>query len=108
MLPMFFVFSNRERAAPQLENPGEPSGADEHPCSVMRHKGKMEFIGVYWSPYLCSHHHHQGKRQAEGTLKKFEKLFVRGTVSLWIELISTNRAWAVKVWFGFCCLPSPR
>ncbi|KAL2298004.1 hypothetical protein Nmel_016964 [Mimus melanotis] len=33
-----------ERAAPQLEDPGEPSGADEHLCSTrpMRHKGKME------------------------------------------------------------------
>lgn len=57
MLPMFFfLFSNGERAAPQLEDPGELSGADEHPCSMrpMRHKGKME-QGVYWSPYLCSH-----------------------------------------------------
>lgn len=43
MLPIFFFSGNEERAAPQLEeDPGEPSGVDEHPYSMgpMRHKGK--------------------------------------------------------------------
>lgn len=73
------------------------------PC-VLRGKWYKEFIGAH----ICAHIHHQGKRQTEGTLRKFEKLFEHGTVSLWIELIFASRTWTVKVGFGFCCSPSPR
>ncbi|KAI1232067.1 hypothetical protein IHE44_0007120 [Lamprotornis superbus] len=39
-------FLNGERAAPQLEDPGELSGADEHPCSTRPI--------LLWPLYLCS------------------------------------------------------
>lgn len=84
----FFSFSNGERAAPQLEDPGELSGADEHPCSMrpMCHKGKRE-QGVYWNTVSVLTSTTKGKDK----LRKFEKLFVHGTVSLWIGLVFASR-----------------
>lgn len=105
----FFFFGNEEGATPQLEeDPGEPSGVDERPCSMrpMRHKGKSwyrQFIRAHisvWTPPT-------GKDKLKEPRESWDPVWTQRSL-LWIKLIFVSRACTVKVGFMFWFCPSPR
>lgn len=100
MLPMFFSSEMEKELHPSWRTQGSLLEQMNIPASwcVIRGKWYKEFVGAQ----ICAHIHHQGKRQAEESLRS--SLYV----ALWIELVFASRTWTVKVWFDFHCLFSPR
>ena len=50
----FFFSSNEAGATPQLEDPGEPSGVDEHPCSTRpRHQREKSQYREFIRAHIC-------------------------------------------------------